>query len=148
MVKLIVNIKTIRNLFYFLKINNQLRNYKFIFFCYNINLDSELRTKLINNNIRYFYLKKIKCQRYLQFLIPYLTNSLILFCCNTEKELLYLLPYINKNILLSKINNNYYSINNLLSYINSKKEFVDYCTTYYWNLISIFFVYQHTLNNK
>ena len=78
---LIDNLKTTRNIFYFLKVNQNLAKYKYIFFCYNVNL-TLLNSIIIKYNIKYYFLKKLKCIKYLNFLNHYLNNSILLFCVN------------------------------------------------------------------
>ena len=120
---LIDNIKKIRNLNYFLKINQNLLNYNYIFFCYNVNLKS-LSSKIINNpNIKYYFLKKLKCIKYLNFFKAYLNNSIIIFCINDINSLNLFLQELNNNIIYCKINNSFYSLNNIQDYLNSKIDF-------------------------
>ncbi len=123
---LIDNIKKIRNLNYFLKINQNLLNYNYIFFCYNVNLKS-LSSKIINNpNIKYYFLKKLKCIKYLNFFKAYLNNSIIIFCINDINSLNLFLQELNNNIIYCKINNSFYSLNNIQDYLNSKIDLVNY----------------------
>lgn len=123
---LIDNIKKIRNLNYFLKINQNLLNYNYIFFCYNVNLKS-LSSKVINDpNIKYYFLKKLKCIKYLNFFKAYLNNSIIIFCINDINSLNLFLQELNNNIIYCKINNSFYSLNNIQDYLNSKIDLVNY----------------------
>lgn len=132
---LIDNIKKIRNLNYFLKINQNLLNYNYIFFCYNVNLKS-LSSKIINNpNIKYYFLKKLKCIKYLNFFKAYLNNSIIIFCINDINSLNLFLQELNNNILYCKINNSFYSLNNIQDYLNSKIDLVNYMDN---NIIALF----------
>ena len=132
---LIDNIKKIRNLNYFLKINQNLLNYNYIFFCYNVNLKS-LSSKIINNpNIKYYFLKKLKCIKYLNFFKAYLNNSIIIFCINDINSLNLFLQELNNNIIYCKINNSYYSLNNIQDYLNSKIDLVNYMDN---NIIALF----------
>ena len=129
---LIDNIKKIRNLNYFLKINQNLLNYNYIFFCYNVNLKS-LSSKIINNpNIKYYFLKKFK---YLNFFKAYLNNSIIIFCINDINSLNLFLQELNNNIIYCKINNSFYSLNNIQDYLNSKIDLVNYMDN---NIIALF----------
>jgi hypothetical protein len=131
---LIDNIKKIRNLNYFLKINQNLLNYNYIFFCYNVNLKS-LSSKVINNpNIKYYFLKKLKCIKYLNFFKAYLNNSIIIFCINDINSLNLFLQELNNNIYC-KINNSFYSLNNIQDYLNSKIDLVNYMDN---NIIALF----------
>lgn len=131
---LIDNIKKIRNLNYFLKINQNLLNYNYIFFCYNVNLKS-LSSKVINNpNIKYYFLK-IKCIKYLNFFKAYLNNSIIIFCINDINSLNLFLQELNNNIIYCKINNSFYSLNNIQDYLNSKIDLVNYMDN---NIIALF----------
>lgn len=132
---LIDNIKKIRNLNYFLKINQNLLNYNYIFFCYNVNLKS-LSSKIINNpNIKYYFLKKLKCIKYLNFFKAYLNNSIIIFCINDINSLNLFLQELNNNIIYCKINNSFYSLNNIQNYLNSKIDLVNYMDN---NIIALF----------
>jgi len=132
---LIDNIKKIRNLNYFLKINQNLLNYNYIFFCYNVNLKS-LSSKVINNpNIKYYFLKKLKCIKYLNFFKAYLNNSIIIFCINDINSLNLFLQELNNNIIYCKINNSFYSLNNIQDYLNSKIDLVNYMDN---NIIALF----------
>lgn len=132
---LIDNIKKIRNLNYFLKINQNLLNYNYIFFCYNVNLKS-LSSKVINNpNIKYYFLKKLKCIKYLNFFKVYLNNSIIIFCINDINSLNLFLQELNNNIIYCKINNSFYSLNNIQDYLNSKIDLVNYMDN---NIIALF----------
>lgn len=133
---LIDNIKKIRNLNYFLKINQNLLNYNYIFFCYNVNLKS-LSSKIINNpNIKYYFLKKLKCIKYLNFFKAYLNNSIIIFCINDINSLNLFLQELNNNIIYCKINNSFYSLNNIQDYLNSKIDLVNYMDNN--NIIALF----------
>ena len=132
---LIDNIKKIRNLNYFLKINQNLLNYNYIFFCYNVNLKS-LSSKIINNpDIKYYFLKKLKCIKYLNFFKAYLNNSIIIFCINDINYLNLFLQELNNNIIYCKINNSFYSLNNIQDYLNSKIDLVNYMDN---NIIALF----------
>ncbi len=132
---LIDNIKKIRNLNYFLKINQNLLNYNYIFFCYNVNLKS-LSSKVINDpNIKYYFLKKLKCIKYLNFFKAYLNNSIIIFCINDINSLNLFLQELNNNIIYCKINNSFYSLNNIQDYLNSKIDLVNYMDN---NIIALF----------
>ena len=132
---LIDNIKKIRNLNYFLKINQNLLNYNYIFFCYNVNLKS-LSSKIINNpNIKYYFLKKLKCIKYLNFFKAYLNNSITIFCINDINSLNLFLQELNNNIIYCKINNSFYSLNNIQDYLNSKIDLVNYMDN---NIIALF----------
>lgn len=132
---LIDNIKKIRNLNYFLKINQNLLNYNYIFFCYNVNLKS-LSSKIINNpNIKYYFLKKLKCIKYLNFFKAYLNNSIIIFCINDINSLNLFLQELSNNIIYCKINNSFYSLNNIQDYLNSKIDLVNYMDN---NIIALF----------
>ena len=132
---LIDNIKKIRNLNYFLKINQNLLNYNYIFFCYNVNLKS-LSSKIINNpNIKYYFLKKLKCIKYFNFFKAYLNNSIIIFCINDINSLNLFLQELNNNIIYCKINNSFYSLNNIQDYLNSKIDLVNYMDN---NIIALF----------
>ena len=145
--KSIVNLKLIRTIFYFLKFNNNFKNSNYIFFCYNLHITDNLRILLAKGTITTTFVKKIKCSPYLLYFTPYLTNTLICFSCNTENDLKKLLPLIEHQIIISKINNNIYSINNISHYLNSHINLVTYCESYFLNLITFFSTYSKTLQN-
>ena len=144
---MIDNIKKIRNLNYFFKINKNLLNYNYIFFCYNINL-KHLDSKIVNNpNIKYYFLKKLKCIKYLDFIKTYLNNSVVIFCINDYNSLNFFLQELNNNIIYCKINNSYYSLNNLKDYLNSKMDLIHYIDN---NIIALLYnlqVFENKLKN-
>lgn len=106
-----------------------------MFFCYNVNLKS-LSSKVINNpNIKYYFLKKLKCIKYLNFFKAYLNNSIIIFCINDINSLNLFLQELNNNIIYCKINNSFYSLNNIQDYLNSKIDLVNYMNN---NIIALF----------
>lgn len=145
--KSIVNLKLLRTIFYFLKFNKNFKNSKYIFFCYNVPITESLRILLAKGTITTTFVKKTKCSPYLAYFTSYLTNTLICFSCNTELDLNKLLPLIEHNIIISKINNNIYSINNISKYLNSHITLINYCESYMLNLITIFSAYSKTLKN-
>ena len=65
----IVNLKLIRKFFYFFKLNSNLKKFKFIFFCYNTKIDANLQTQLAAHNIKFYFLKKLKYNNYLNYII-------------------------------------------------------------------------------
>ena len=134
---LIDNIKVTRNLFYFFKINNNLIKFNYIFFCYNKKESSILTNYINNGKINYYFLKKLKSIKYLFFLQSYLKNSLVLYCTNDETILTNVVKELDNNIIFCKINNNFYSLNNLKDYLNSKMELVTYINNYFYNFIYV-----------
>lgn len=126
---LIDNIKKIRNFNYFLKINQNFLNYNYIFFCYNIKLKSINPQILNNSQIKYYFLKKLKCIKYLDFIKAYLNNSIIIFCMNDLNSVNLFLHELNTNILYCKINNSFYSLNNISNFIDSKNDLMTYMNT-------------------
>lgn len=141
----IVNLKLVRKFFYFLKLNSNLKKFNFIFFCYNTKIDSNLLTILVANNIKYYFLKKINYNNYLNFIIlPYLSNNLVMFCCSDEMSVQQILPYISKTVLFSKINNNFYSLNNCERYISSRIELYNYLNNYIYKFL---FLIQNSSKN-
>lgn len=143
---LIDNLKTTRNIFYFFKVNQNLTKYKYIFFCYNVNL-TLLNSVIIKYNIKYYFLKKLKCIKYLNFLNQYLNNSILLFCVNDIESLTQLIPLLKNKILYCKINNNFYSLNNLDEYLNSNYNLINYLNNYFHSFIYNFEVFQNNLKN-
>jgi len=146
-VKSIVNLKLIRTIFYFLKFNQNFKNSKYVFFCYNLSMTDNLRLLLAKGTITTTFIKKVKCSPYLLYFTSYLTNTLICFSCNKEIELIKLLPLIEHNIILSKIDNNIYSMNNISNYLNSHINLVTYCESYLLNFFTFFSTYSKTLKN-
>lgn len=141
---LIDNFKTIRNFFFFFKINKNLKHYNFIFFCYKKS-DSKIINKYIESNkIVYYFFKKLKNIKFLSFCQNYLSNSIVLYCTNDETLLFTFLQELNNNLIFCKINNNFYSMKDLKNYLNSKMELVKYIDNYYYNFIYIF----ENLNKK
>lgn len=143
---LIDNLKTTRNIFYFLKVNQNLAKYKYIFFCYNVNL-TLLNSIIIKYNIKYYFLKKLKCIKYLNFLNHYLNNSILLFCVNDMESLTKLIPLLKNKILYCKVNDNFYSLNNLDEYLNSNFDLINYLNNYLYSFICNFEVFQNNLKN-
>lgn len=127
MVISIVNLKLIRKFFYFLKLNSNLKKFNFIFFCYNFKLDTDFQTLLLSYNIKFYFLKKLKYNNYLNYiLLPYLTNNLVIYCCSDEKAVKALLPKISKYLIFCKINNNFYSLNDCETYLSSRIDLYNY----------------------
>lgn len=148
-VKSIVNLKLIRTIFYFLKINHNFTKSKYIFFCYNFDLTDQLRLLLsTNKTITYCFLKKVKQSPYLTLLTCYLTNAIVCFTCEDDVSMKQLLPLIEKHTILIKIENTIYSMKNLSTYLNSKLELVSYCESYFLNFFTLFSTYSKTLENK
>ena len=110
-------------------------------------MTENLQALLAKGTITTTFVKKIKCSPYLMYFTTYLTNTLICFSCNTESDLNKVLPLIEHNIIISKINNNIYSINNISQYLNSHINLINYCESYMLNLITIFSTYSKTLKN-
>lgn len=138
MVISIVNLKLIRKFFYFLKLNSNLRKFNFIFFCYNSKLDANLQTLLVSYNIKFYFLKKLKYNNYLNYiLLPYLTNNLSIYCCSDEKAVTAILPKISKYLIFCKINNNFYSLNNCEIYLSSRIDLYNYLNNYTYQLLTL-----------
>lgn len=136
---LIDNLKSIRNSFYSLKIYTNFKDFKYIFFCYPIkNKSKNLNLKILTKQVNYYYLKKLKTIRTISFMFPYLNNSIELYCTNDEKILKSLIQDINSNILFCKIDKNYYSITNLLDFVNSKMDLVTFLNNYFYNFVYLF----------
>ena len=138
MVISIVNLKLIRKFFYFLKLNSNLRKFNFIFFCYNSKLDANLQTLLVSYNIKFYFLKKLKYNNYLNYiLLPYLTNNLSIYCCSDEKAVTAILPKISKYLIFCKINNNFYSLNNCEIYLTSRIDLYNYLSNYTYQFLTL-----------
>ena len=136
---LIDNLNLIRNSFYSLKIYTNFKDFKYIFFCYPIkNKSKNLNLKILTKQVNYYYLKKLKTIRTISFMFPYLNNSIELYCTNDEKILKSLIQDINSNILFCKIDKNYYSITNLLDFVNSKMDLVTFLNNYFYNFVHLF----------
>lgn len=136
---LIDNLNLIRNSFYSLKIYTNFKDFKYIFFCYPIkNKSKNLNLKILTKQVNYYYLKKLKTIRTISFMFPYLNNSIELYCTNDEKILKSLIQDINSNILFCKIDKNYYSITNLLNFVNSKMDLVTFLNNYFYNFVYLF----------
>ena len=136
---LIDNLNLIRNSFYSLKIYTNFKDFKYIFFCYPIkNKSKNLNLKILTKQVNYYYLKKLKTIRTISFMFPYLNNSIELYCTNDEKILKSLIQDINSNILFCKIDKNYYSIINLLDFVNSKMDLVTFLNNYFYNFVYLF----------
>ena len=136
---LIDNLNSIRNSFYSLKIYTNFKDFKYIFCCYPIkNKSKNLNLKILTKQVNYYYLKKLKTIRTISFMFPYLNNSIELYCTNDEKILKSLIQDINSNILFCKIDKNYYSITNLLDFVNSKMDLVTFLNNYFYNFVYLF----------
>lgn len=136
---LIDNLNLIRNSFYSLKIYTNFKDFKYIFFCYPIkNKSKNLNLKILTKQVNYYYLKKLKTIRTISFMFPYLNNSIELYCTNDEKILKSLIQDINSNILFCKIDKNYYSLTNLLDFVNSKMDLVTFLNNYFYNFVYLF----------
>lgn len=136
---LIDNLNLIRNSFYSLKIYTNFKDFKYIFFCYPIkNKSRNLNLKILTKQVNYYYLKKLKTIRTISFMFPYLNNSIELYCTNDEKILKSLIQDVNSNILFCKIDKNYYSITNLLDFVNSKMDLVTFLNNYFYNFVYLF----------
>ncbi len=136
---LIDNLNLIRNSFYSLKIYTNFKDFKYIFFCYPIkNKSKNLNLKILTKQVNYYYLKKLKTIRTISFMFPYLNNSIELYCTNDEKILKSLIQDVNSNILFCKIDKNYYSITNLLDFVNSKMDLVTFLNNYFYNFVYLF----------
>ena len=135
----IVNLKLIRKFFYFFKLNSNLKKFKFIFFCYNTKIDANLQTQLAAHNFKFYFLKKLKYNNYLNYIIlPYLTNNLVMYCCQDITAIQFLLPHISKTILFSKIDNTFYSLNNIETYLSSTNELYNYLNMFIYQFIFLF----------
>lgn len=136
---LIDNLNLIRNSFYSLKIYTNFKDFKYIFFCYPIkNKSKNLNLKILTKQVNYYYLKKLKTIRTISFMFPYLNNSIELYCTNDEKILKSLIQDVNSNILFCKMDKNYYSITNLLDFVNSKMDLVTFLNNYFYNFVYLF----------
>lgn len=132
---LIDNIKTFRNFIYLLKLNNNLKKFKYVIFCSGLQNSISFNNDNLEN--RYF-LKKIKYLQYLKVFSFCLTNIIIIYGTNEDSILLTLLQNLDTNIIFCKINNNIYSLNNIKNYLTSKLDLVYYLNNYYLNFIYSF----------
>lgn len=132
------NIKFNRNTSYFFKLNKNLKNYKYIIFCYTFEQQNNIIKNLINlKKIDYYFLKNLKSINYLSILYQYLFNTLTLYCTNDLDNLFILLNEFKNSILFCKIENNYYSANSIYSFLTSKNDLLNYLNIYYYNFIII-----------
>lgn len=134
---LIDNIKTSRSLFYFFKLNTNLKKYKYIFFCYNSKQSIILKNLINTQKLNYYFLKKLKNINYLTILYQYLVNSLVLYCTNDFDSLSTIINELTNSIIFCKVENNFYSLNSVQNFINSKYDLVNYLNSYYFNFITI-----------
>ena len=104
-------------------------NYMQIYFFEN----KKKRSKI--DDEKELFLKKLKCIKYLNFFKAYLNNSIIIFCINDINSLNLFLQELNNNIIYCKINNSFYSLNNIQDYLNSKIDLVNYMDN---NIIALF----------
>jgi len=144
---LIDNIKRIRNLNYFLKVNKNLLNYNYIFFCYNVDIKALNSTLIKNKQIKYYFLKKLKCIKYLNFAKIYLNNSIVFFCMNDVDSVNFFLHTIKNNILYCKIINSFYSLNNFDTYINSNITLINYLNNNVFTVVNYIQYLENKLKN-
>lgn len=109
-------------------------------FCDNVSLNLNIykHNILFNPNVKYIFLKKFKCINNLTYFNSNLKNSTIIFCTNDLQTLYFIISKLQNNILFCKIHNNYYSLKNLSSYINSIYGLVNYLDNYMSNFIFLF----------
>lgn len=138
---LIDNITTFRNFVYILKLNNNLKKFKYIIFCSNLQNSISFNNDNLENH---YFLKKIKYLQYLKIFSFCLTNTIIIYGTNEDLVLSTLLQNLNANIIFCKINNSIYSMNNIKNYLTSKLDLVCYLDNYYLNFIYFF----EKLNSK
>lgn len=78
-------------------------------------MTQQLQNLLIKNNIKMFFLKKLKCLNYLKF-ITTLSNTVMIFCCENLPSIDFFTA-IESNILFAKIDSTYYSLNSFSKYL-------------------------------
>lgn len=100
-----------------------------------------------NSHIKYYFLKKLKCIKYLSFIQTSLNNSIVVFCMNDINSVNLFLHDVNINILYCKINNSFYSVNNLHHFLNSKFDLINYMNMTSLTLIQSFQFLQNKLKN-
>lgn len=110
-------------------------------------MTENLRLVLAKGTITATFIKKVKCSPYLMYFTKYLNNTLIGFSCTTFNDVKILLPLIEHHILVAKIHNNIYSMNNISQYLYSHNELVNYCETYQINFLTLLSTYSKTLKN-
>lgn len=149
MVILIDNLKKIRNFIYFFKINDNLINSNFILFCYNLKFTNNVKNEIRINKINYHILKRSKQFDRLNFIRSNFKNHIVLFYCSDIKSLINILNIseIYNTIIFCKVNNFYYSINDLKSNLNSMINFINYLDKYYLNIINFFEILKQKKNN-
>ena len=109
-------------------------------FCDNTSLNLNLYKHeiLLNPNVKCIFLKKFKCIDNLTYFNSNLKNSTVIFCTNHIQTLYLIISKLQTNILFCKIQNNYYSLKNLNTYINSIYGLVNYLDNYMSNFIFLF----------
>ena len=87
------------------------------------------------------------CIHFYPFLVNllnhYLNNSILLFCVNDMESLTKLIPLLKNKILYCKVNNNFYSLNNLDEYLNSNLDLINYLNNYIHSFICNFEIFQN-----
>ena len=58
-----------------------------------------------------------------------------MYCCQDITAIQFLLPHISKTILFSKIDNNFYSLNNIEAYLSSTNELYNYLNMFVYQFI-------------
>lgn len=128
-----VNLSFFRQLFYFVKFSNNLKNTKFAIFCYKQQVTPEIK-KLIGlyPDITYCFIQKFEKNKMLKYLIPFFHKSMCVFSCQSKTSCFALLKQL-ETVLFVKINSTYYSINNFFNYQTSEYEFIQYLDNFYYS---------------
>lgn len=134
-----IKLKYLRRSFNFKKIS-MFEQYKYIVICSNLQIVSNLKQLLLQYpTIKIQFFKKSKRNIYLIFLLPYLTNSLILLGCNELNVFFKLCECVSKNILFIKVQNTIYSINQFMNCSSNQIMFGQTLNSLYYNLIKVFY---------
>lgn len=134
-----IKLKYLRRSFNFKKIS-MFEQYHYIVICSNLERVSNLKQLLLQYpTIKIQFFKKSKRNIYLIFLLPYLTNSLILLGCNELNVFFKLCECVSKNILFIKVQNTIYSINQFMDCSSNQIMFGQTLNSLYYNLIKVFY---------
>ena len=61
-----------------------------------------------------------------------------MYCCQDITAIQFLLPHISKTILFSKIDNTFYSLNNIETYLSFTNELYNYLNMFIYQFIFLF----------
>lgn len=63
---------------------------------------------------------------------------MVMYCCQDITAIQFLLSHISKTILFSKIDNTFYSLNNIETYLSSTNELYNYLNMFIYQFIFLF----------